>query len=253
MIEGVCPEGDVSNHWHSMAGISPRCVGLAGGSPATVSAGAPCSRPRAAGEISTSKRGVESPTGAVWCLGGKQSRGPSMKRTLQPRDIYTRKGGMAEPIMSRRRQQTARMKAGAVQDVPGVLRRARGDSPARNRRGPTWQPTFGKDPFYKPKVKWMGVGRESEGLIVPMRSATRTPSEGRGPTLVALVVGGNCEDMAGFGPTIPRESTITPARAFHSRQASTGKLPPRRVPGFLRGDVLEKAWRRRYPGGAHVA
>ncbi len=178
-----------------MAGISSRCVGLAGGSPATVSAGAPCSRPRAAGEIPTSKRGVESLTGAVWCLGGKQNRGPSMKRTLQPRDINTRKGGMAEPIMSRRRQQTAPGTAGWVQDVPGVWRRARGDSPARNRRDPTRQPTFGRDPSYKPKVKWTGAGRESEGLIVPLRTATITPSEGRGPTLVTLVRGGKCEGM----------------------------------------------------------
>ena len=176
-----------------------------------------------------------------------------MKRTLQPRDIDTRKGGMAEPLSSRRRQQTASVRAGEMQDVPGVGRRARGDSPARNRRDPTRPPTSGKDPSYKPMAKWRGAGRESEGLIVLMTTVNRTPSEGRGPTLVALVVGGNCEDMAGFGPTIPRESTITPARAFHSRQASTGKLPPRRVPGFLRGDVLEKAWRRRYPGGAHVA
>jgi hypothetical protein len=102
---------------------------------------------------------------------------------------------MAEPIMSRRRQQTAPWIAGTVQDVPGVWRRARGDSPARNRRDPAWQPTFGKDPSYKPKVKWTGAGRESEGLIVPLRTATITPCEGRGPTLVTLVRGGKCEGM----------------------------------------------------------
>ena len=237
-----------------MAGISSRCVGLAGGSPATVSAGAPCSRPRAAGEIPTSERGVESPTGAEWCLGGKQNRGPSMKRTLQPRDIDTRKGGMAEPLSSRRRQQTASVRAGEMQDVPGVGRRARGDSPARNRRDPTRPPTSGKDPSYKPMVKWRGAGRESEGRIVPMRTVSKTPSEGRGPALVALVVEGKCEDMAGIGPTIPRQSTRTSARAFHSRQASTGRLPPRRGRlNFSGGDVLEKARRWRYPGDAHAA
>jgi hypothetical protein len=118
-----------------------------------------------------------------------------MKRTLQPREIDTRKGGMAEPIMSRRRQQTAPVRAGAVQDIPGVRRRARGESPTRNRRDPTRQPTFGKDPSYKPSVKWTGAGRESEGPIVPLRTAAITPCEGRGPTLVTRVRGGKCEGM----------------------------------------------------------
>ena len=176
-------------------GVLSSCVGLAGVSPAAVSADAPRSRSRIQGEIPLSKRDVKSPSVAVWLPGGERSRGPSMKRTLQPRDIDTRKGGMAEPIMSRRRQQTAPCKVGAVQDVPGVWRRARGDSPARNRRDPTRQPTFGEDQSYKPKVKWTGAGRESEGLIVPLKTATRTPSEGRGPTLVTLARGGKCEGM----------------------------------------------------------
>lgn len=102
---------------------------------------------------------------------------------------------MAEPLMSRRRQQTAPARAGGVQDVPGVRRRARGNSPARNRRGPTRPPTSGKGASYKPKVKWKRVGRESEGLIVPWTPVTRTPVEGRGPALVALACGGKCEGM----------------------------------------------------------
>ena len=173
----------------------PCCVGLAGASPASVSAGAPSSRSRAGEETPTSERDVESPYGAVQLPGGEQNRGPSMKRTLQPREIDTRKGGMAEPLISRRRQQTASERAGGVQDIPGVERRARGDSPARNRRDPTRRPTSGKDPTYKPRVKWKGVGRESEGPIVPLRAATRTPFEGRGLALVTLVRGGKCEGM----------------------------------------------------------
>jgi hypothetical protein len=195
MAPMVCPEGRSVNpapHW---IGGLPSCVGLAGESPAAVSAGAPRSRSRARGEIPSSKRDVEGPSGAVRLPGGEQNCGPSIKRTLQPRDINTRKGGTAEPIMAWRRQQTAPARAGGVQDVPGVWRRARGDSLARNRRDPTRQPTFGKDPSYKPKVKWTGAGRESEGPIVPLRSATKTPSEGRGPALVTLVRGGKCEGM----------------------------------------------------------
>ncbi len=189
------PEGGAPIPSPQGRSVKPSCVGLAGESPAAVSAGAPRSRSRVRGEILSSERDVKGPPGAVWLPGGERDRGPSMKRTLQPREIDTRKGGMAEPLISRRRQQTASERAGGVQDIPGVERRARGDSPARNRRDPTRQPTFGKDPSYKPSVKWTGVGRESEGPIVPLRAATRTPSEERSPALVTLVRGGKCEGM----------------------------------------------------------
>jgi hypothetical protein len=192
----VRPEGRALSPAPQRIGVMPSCVGLAGESPAAVSAGALRSRSRARGEILSSERDVEGPQGAVRLSGGEQSCGPSMKRTLQPRDIEARKGGMAESIMPRRRQQTVPARAGGVQDIPGVGRRARSDSPARNRRDPTRPPTSGKDLTYKPSVKWKGVGRESEGLIVPVKAATTTTSEGRGPALVTLVRGGKCEGMA---------------------------------------------------------
>ena len=171
------------------------CVVLAGVSPAAVSAGAPRSRVRASGEIHASERTVKSPQGIEGSLGGEQRRGPSIKRTLQPRDISPRKGGVAEPIMSRRRQQTASVRTGRMQDAPGVERMARVDSTARNRRDPTWRLTSSEGRPYKPRVKGAGVGRESEGLVVPMRTATRTPFEGRSPALVTLERGGKHEGM----------------------------------------------------------
>jgi hypothetical protein len=97
------------------------CTELAGGSPAAVSAGAPRSRPRAIGETLASEWGVESPRGVVRLHGGEQVRRPSDERTLQPRDISTRKVGLAEPLMSRRRQQTASARiSGGMQDARGV-------------------------------------------------------------------------------------------------------------------------------------
>jgi hypothetical protein len=162
----------------------PCCIGLAGESPAAVSAGAPRSRPWAWGEIPPSERGVESPQGAVWLLGGEQACGPSMKRTLQPREMRARKGRVAEPVMSRRRQQTA-PGTGAVQDTLGVGRTARRHSPMWNRRGPTRWPTSGRSDPYKPTAKWDQTGRESEGPIVPLTPG-ESPAEGRGPALVTL-------------------------------------------------------------------
>ena len=160
-----------------------RCVGLAGESPAAVIAGEPRSRLQPSGEIPPAERSVESPIReravTIEPEGGKQSCGPSLKQTLQPRDIGPRKGGMAEPVISRRRQQTAPGRSGGVQDVPGVWRRARSDSLTRNRRGPTRPPPSGKDRAYKPRAKWCGVGRESEGLIVPLKPGNA--GGGKGP------------------------------------------------------------------------
>ena len=143
------------------------CIELAGESPVAASAGAPRSRPRAWEEILPPEWGVKSPRSVVWPVGGEQVRRPSIKRTLQPRDINTRKDGKAEPLMPRRRQQTA-SRTGAMQDARGVWRRACGDSWMRNRRDPSRLPTSGEGAAYKPKVKRQRAGRESEGSVVPM-------------------------------------------------------------------------------------
>ncbi len=131
------------------------CCVRRGGCPAAVSAGALCRRPRVREEIPSPERGVESPRksvrphgrGATWraqCV----SVNPAASRHKQS------KGRTAEPVMSRRRQQTAPERAvwvlvvacdevvvadttGGVQDVPGVWGRARGKSLTRTRRDPT--------------------------------------------------------------------------------------------------------------------
>lgn len=155
------------------------CSGLAGGSPAAVGAGAPRSRLRAPGEIPSSEWSVESPQGVVSRLGGEQASGPSMKRTLQPREMIHPQGRVAEPVMSRRRQQTA-TGTGWSQDALGVGRTARWHSPLRNRRGPTRRPTSGRSGRYKPTVKRDQAGRESEGLIVLLTPGDN-PGRGKGP------------------------------------------------------------------------
>ena len=159
------------------------CIELAGASPVAVSAGSPRSRPRTRGEIAASEWGVKSPPRAVWPVGGRQVRRPSIKRTVQPREIRTRKGGLAEPLMSRRRQQTVSA-AGWMQDARGVERRACGQSSVRNRRDPSRRPTSGEGGPYKPSVKGDRVGRESEGPVIPLTPPTKTAVEGRGPALV---------------------------------------------------------------------
>jgi hypothetical protein len=146
------------------------CIELTGASPVAVSAEAPRSRPRAREEIPSSEWGVKSPRLVVWPVGGEQIRRPSIKRTLQPRDIKTRKVGQAEPLMSRRRQQTA-SEIGWTQDARGVERTACGNSSMRNRRDPSRLLTSSEGGSYKPMAKADRAGRESEGFIVPLKPA----------------------------------------------------------------------------------
>ena len=152
------------------------CIELAGASPVAVSAEAPRSRPRATRETFSSEWGVKSPWCIVRCTGGKQLRRPSIKRTLQPRDINTRKVGLAEPLTSRRRQQTASQN-GWTQDIRGAERRACGERSMRNRRDPSRRLMSSEGGPDKPKVKQDRAGRESEGLIVP---TTPPDNGGRG-------------------------------------------------------------------------
>ncbi len=241
----VCPDATLASGFPVGLLVvgAARCVGLAGGSPAAVSAGAPRSRLQPPGEIPSAERSVESPCGSVRTGRGKQSCGPSMKRTLQPRDRSPRKGGMAEPVMSRRRQQTAPGRSGGVQDVPGVGRRARSDSPTRNRRDPPRQPTSGKDPGYKPTAKCQGAGRESEGPIVLLMPG-ESRAEGRGPALVTSVRGGKCEGMV-ERPNTPLEQ----ARGLRGGLFMSAECDHRRPLATFSvrldwGDDPDETWRR---------
>lgn len=174
--------------------VSACCVPPAGASPATVSAGAPCSRLRSWGEIPPAERSVESPHGSVRVRGGERSCGPRMKRTLQPRDISPRKGGTSRAGHIAVKAIDCTLRSGWVEGVPGVGRRARSDGGTRNRRDPTRRPTSGEGASYKPSAKWARAGRESEGLIVPLRPG-ESPAEGRSPALVVLGYGGKGEGM----------------------------------------------------------
>ena len=55
-----------------------------------------------------------------------------------------------------------------MQDAPGVGRRARSDSPTRNRRGPTGRLTSSEDRGGEPSAKCRGAGREPDGRKRPL-------------------------------------------------------------------------------------
>ena len=125
-------------------------IELAGESPVAVSAGAPRSRSRATGEIPASERDVKSPRGAVESLGrGAKPWAQCESVNLAASLHLNRKGGVAELLMSQRRQQTVTERAvwirvaacgerveadntGGLQDTSGVRGGARGESSGKS-------------------------------------------------------------------------------------------------------------------------
>jgi hypothetical protein len=175
-------------------GRSAGRVELAGGSPVLVIAGEPGSRLQPSGEILPAERSVESPSVAVRPSGGERSCGPSMKRTLQPRDIGPRKGGVGRAGHVAAKATDCVGRSGETQATPGVGRRARNDSSTRNRRDPRRRLTSSAGDAYKRNAKWRRAGRESEGRVVPSMPG-ESRAEGRGPAVVVLAGGGKGEGM----------------------------------------------------------
>ena len=155
------------------------CVELAGVDPAAVSAGAPRSRPRAVRETEPSERGVESPPLAVGPAGGEQVGRPSIKQTLQPRDIRTRKDGW--PSRSCRGEGNRLHREPERCRTPAGYGGGHADgSSTRDRRDPSRRPTLGEGGPYKPTAKGDRAGRESEGPIVPPTPVEKA-GRGKGP------------------------------------------------------------------------
>lgn len=174
--------------WGAPAHRLARRVELAGVSPARVSAGAPGSRLPLSSEISPVKRSVESPTLAVWPARGEQACGPSIKRTLQPRDICPRKGEVGRAGHFAVKATDCVRSTGRTRDTPGVGRRARRHSSTRNWRDPRWLPTSGEGAAYKRIAKGRRTSRPcrqefGEGFVVPLMSG-ESRTEGRDPALV---------------------------------------------------------------------
>lgn len=192
----VCPDASRSREPLSGArGIALACrAEPAGESPALVIAGEPGSRLQPTGEIPWAERSVESPSAAVRRPGGEQRCGPSIKRTLQPRERSPRKGGVGRAGHFAAKATDWIRSSGGMQDAPGVGRRARTEGSIRNRRGPTRRLTSSEGGAYKRNAKWRRAGRESEGRVVPLMPG-ESRVEGRGPALVVLVRGGKDEGM----------------------------------------------------------
>ena len=197
------------------------CTRPAGVSPATVGTpGAPCSRLRATSEMAASERSVESRKRGISLVEREQSCGPNVSEPLQPREIGTRKVGWPSRSCRGEGNRLRAAVSGEPQDTPGVREGARSEGLVRNRRDPPRRPTSGEGGGYKPMAKCHRAGRESEGLVVPWMTSTKTTSEGRGPALVVSVEEGKGEGM----PARANNPTVK-ARKPQSRLFIAAKRP----------------------------
>jgi RNA-directed DNA polymerase len=119
---------------------------------------------------------------------------------------------------------------------------------SRNRRGPSAQPSSGKDRSYKPVVKSSGAQRESDGVVVPER---QNAPGGKGPDFGHAGGGGTREGMAGeVRPNSPLGSpSQVKVRCLQYRLGAAAKQSPGRRFHALydrihRDDVLWEAWER---------
>ena len=182
----------------SLASAS-RCSSPAGASPASVSAGAPSSRPQVRDENRAAQAGCQKPLRREPVRGPQHEVKPAASSDLQPE---RRAGHVAAKTTSGVPQ------SGDVrtQELGGVGGAARGHGDERNTRGPSARPRSGQRASYKPMAKSRRAQRESEGVVVLLMATTKNVSGGKGPCFGRARNEGTCEGMAGLtGPNHPDE------------------------------------------------
>ncbi len=153
-----------------------RCSSPAGASPASVSAGAPSSRPQARPETAVARAGCQKPLRREQVRGPQHEVKPAASTDLQPE---SRAGHVTAKVTSPA-PRSGGVRAGGLGGVWGA---ARGHGGGRNTRGPSAQPGSGQRVSHKPKVKAGAAQRESEGAssrrCCRTSSCTCSPGSGR--------------------------------------------------------------------------
>ena len=188
-----------------------RCSSPAGASPASVSAGAPSSRPQVSAERPVARAGCQEPLRREPVRGPQHNVKPAASSDLQPE---RRAGHLAAKTTSR----VPSSGDARARELGGVRGAARGQGDARNTRGPSAPPWSGQSASYKPMAKSRRAQRESEGTVVLVTAATNNAVRGKGPCFGRARKEGKCQGMAGrTGPNHPDAHS----RVVHARQPRT--------------------------------
>jgi RNA-directed DNA polymerase len=216
----------------------------AGASPASVSAGAPSSRPQTCGESRTGQAGCQEPLRREPARGPQHQVKPAASSHPQPE--------------SRAGHDTAKATPGAplsggvrVSGLGGVEGAARVHGAERNTRDPSAQPSSRQRGSYKPTAKTGAAQRESEGTVVVPRPAQHNAGGAKGPCGGNVGRASTREGMTGkTGSNHPgRRESVDKVRQLQRRLCKAAKQQPgRRFHALLdriyRRDVLWEAWRR---------
>ena len=176
---------------------APRCSSPAGASPASVSAGAPSSRPQASVERPVARAGCREPLRREPARGPQHHVKPAASSDLQPESRAAHVTAKATSTMP----QSGGTRVVGLGGVEGAAR-VQGDE--RNTRGPSAPPVSGQRDSYKPTAKSSRAQRESEGVVVPLMTATNNAVGGKGLYFGRARNEGTCQGMAGkTGPNHP--------------------------------------------------
>jgi len=202
-------------------------------------------------------------------LTGRQARGPQHEvKTAASTELQSERVGW-EPTgraahVTAKATPTARDSQRA-EGLGGVRVAARVQGSARNTREPSAQPSSRQGGSYKPKAKSNTAQRKSEGIVVPIASATKAVQNnaagGKGPWGTGRVDRrGTRKGMDAERPNSPRgRSPEDNVRRLQGRLRDVAKQQPGRkfhalYDRIYRSDVLYEAWNqvRRNQGAAGV-
>src|SRR5262245_61115709 len=145
----------------------------AGASPASVSTGAPSSRPQASREIAPARAGCRKPLRREPARGPQHYVKPAASTELQPESRAAHVSAKATPAASQSGDRAA--------GLGGVWGAARVHGEERNTRGPSAWPGSGQRAAYKPTVKARAAQRASEGTVVVKSLVTKNARGAKGP------------------------------------------------------------------------
>jgi hypothetical protein len=191
--------------------VVPSCACPAGESPAPVDAGGPGSRVAVRGEIRVAEADRRKP------LRREQPRGPQHQvkpaaSTDLPRE------SRATHVIAKAALDTQESRGESMASLSGVWGAARVEGQARNVRGPCASPQSRQSGSYKSRTKSSAAQQESEGMVVPVKDATKNASGGNRPCFGQVEGGGKGEGMTGRLSRSNHPSRTTAVKALHFQE-----------------------------------
>jgi hypothetical protein len=214
----------------------------AGASPASVSPGAPSSRPQTCEETRAGRAGCQEP------LRREQVRGPQHHVKLAA-SSDSQSESRAAHVTAKATSPASSSEAVCAGGLGGVRSAARGQGAERTTRGPSAQPGSGQHGSYKPPAKSSVAQRKSEGTVVVSSRATNNARGAKGPCGGNVGRASTREGMTERSNHPGGRESADKVRQLQRRLWTAAKLQPGRrfhalYDRIYRRDVLWEAWKR---------